>query len=77
MSAQFRVVVAKKDERVSGPDDAEIVLTVPVDIAADPDETTNLADSLGHADVLEIYKAKLKEMQKEMQDPWIMKWEYE
>jgi N-sulfoglucosamine sulfohydrolase len=47
------------------------------DIANDPDETTNLADSLGHADVLEIYKAKLKEMQKEMQDPWIMKWEYE
>jgi len=37
VSAQFRVVVAKKDERVSGPDDAEIVLTVPVDIAADPD----------------------------------------
>jgi N-sulfoglucosamine sulfohydrolase len=47
------------------------------DIAADPNETTNLADSDGHRDILEIYKAKLKNMQKEMEDPWIMKWEYE
>jgi N-sulfoglucosamine sulfohydrolase len=47
------------------------------DIAADPHETTNLADSTGHQDVLEAYKAKLKEMQKEMDDPWIMKWDYE
>ncbi|WP_246151823.1 sulfatase family protein [Rubripirellula reticaptiva] len=47
------------------------------DIAADPDETTNLADSPGHADVLEAYKVKLKALQKEMQDPWIMKWDYE
>lgn len=36
MSAQFRVVVAKKDERVSGPDDAGVIVTVPLDIAADP-----------------------------------------
>ncbi len=36
MSVQYRVVVAKKDERVDGPDDAEIVITVPiVDAAAD------------------------------------------
>ena len=35
-SVQYRVVVAKKDERVEGPDDAEIVITVPiVDAAAD------------------------------------------
>ena len=47
------------------------------DIAADPDETTNLADSEGHADILERYKAKLKAMQREMDDPWIMKWNYE
>ncbi len=47
------------------------------DIAADPDETTNLATSPGHADVLETYQAKLKAMQKEMDDPWIMKWDYE
>lgn len=36
MSVQYRVVVAKKDERVSGPDDADVVFTVPlVDAAAD------------------------------------------
>ena len=36
MSVQYRVVVAKKDERVEGPDDADVVFTVPlVDAAAD------------------------------------------
>ena len=36
MSVQYRVVVAKKDERVEGPDDADIVITVPLaDAAAD------------------------------------------
>ena len=47
------------------------------DIAADPEETTNLAASEGHADVLEQYKTKLKAMQRQMDDPWIMKWDYE
>lgn len=37
MSVQYRVVVAKKDERAEGPDDAEIVVTVPVAVAAEPD----------------------------------------
>jgi hypothetical protein len=31
-SVQYRVVVAKKDERVAGPDDAELVVTVPIDV---------------------------------------------
>jgi len=36
VTVQYRVVVAKKDERVDGPDDAMIVFTVPlVDAAAD------------------------------------------
>ena len=36
MSVQYRVVVAKKDERVGGPDDADVVFTVPlVDAASD------------------------------------------
>lgn len=36
MSVQYRVVVAKKDERADGPDDADVVITVPlVDAAAD------------------------------------------
>ena len=47
------------------------------DIAADPYESTNLADSSGHQDILEKYQAKLKAMQQAMDDPWIMKWEYE
>jgi len=35
VTVQYRVVVAKKDERVDGPDDADIVFTVPlIDAAA-------------------------------------------
>lgn len=30
MSVQYRLVVAKKDERTEGPDDAEVVLTAPI-----------------------------------------------
>lgn len=37
MSVQYRVVVAKKDERVDGPDDAEVVFSVPVAVAAEDD----------------------------------------
>ena len=34
MTVQYRVVVAKKDERVDGPDDADAVITVPLADAA-------------------------------------------
>jgi hypothetical protein len=37
VTTQFRVVVAKKDERIDGPDGADVVVTVPVAVAADPD----------------------------------------
>jgi len=37
VTVQYRVVVAKKDERVEGPDDADIVVTVPVAVASDDD----------------------------------------
>ena len=47
------------------------------DMRKDPNESTNLAGSAGHADVLERYKSKLKSMQRQFDDPWIMKWEYE
>ena len=41
MSVQYRVVVAKKDERIDGPDDADIVVTVPItDAAADDFDAT-------------------------------------
>ena len=33
-TVQYRVVVAKKDERTSGPDDADVVMTVPVAAAS-------------------------------------------
>ena len=33
MSVQYRVVVGKKDERIDGPDVADIVFTAPVEIA--------------------------------------------
>ena len=36
MTVQYRVVVGKKDERVEGPDDAEVVLTVPLDVVQAP-----------------------------------------
>lgn len=41
MSVQYRVIVGKKDERVGGSDGAEIVITVPIEIAraADFDAT--------------------------------------
>ena len=29
-AAQYRVVIGKKDERVDGPDDADVVVTVPL-----------------------------------------------
>ncbi|MCB0968356.1 MAG: hypothetical protein KDB37_16105 [Ilumatobacter sp.] len=32
MSVQYRLVVAKKDERVDGPDDADLVFTAPVEV---------------------------------------------
>jgi hypothetical protein len=32
MSIQYRLVVAKKDERVDGPDDADLVFAAPIDV---------------------------------------------
>lgn len=47
------------------------------DMSADPQESRNLALNPQYADLLEEYKTRLKQMQKDLQDPWIMKWEYE
>ena len=43
MSVQYRVVVAKSDERTSGPDDAGVVMTVPLADASDPDFDPSVA----------------------------------
>lgn len=37
MSVRYHVVVTKNDERVDGPDDADIVVTVPVAVASEQD----------------------------------------
>lgn len=47
------------------------------DMLADPHETTNLALDPACADVLKQYQARLRQMQKELHDPWISKWKYE
>lgn len=64
MTVQYRVVVAKKDERVDGPDDADVVVTVPlVDAAADGFDPTvaymrGVLKASGHTGVvLEILKS--------------------
>lgn len=46
-------------------------------IADDPYESENLAGKTEYADVLKKYQERLKAFQKEMNDPWIMKWNYE
>lgn len=41
MTVQYRLVVAKKDERIEGPDDADVTFTVPLaDAAADDFDAT-------------------------------------
>jgi len=37
VSVQYRVVVAKGDERTSGPADADVVVTVPLDVVTAAD----------------------------------------
>ncbi|MEM9514096.1 MAG: hypothetical protein AAGA42_04490 [Actinomycetota bacterium] len=40
-NVQYRIVVAKKDERVSGADDADVVFTIPAaDVTADGFDAT-------------------------------------
>ena len=46
-------------------------------IDKDPNESTNLATNTDYAEILQQYKDKLKAKQKELGDPWIMKWQYE
>jgi N-sulfoglucosamine sulfohydrolase len=47
------------------------------DMQRDPNETENLAGKSEYAEVLRRYQEKLKAVQKELEDPWVMKWEYE
>ena len=45
VSVQYRVVVGKKDESVDGPDDADIVITAPLDDVAAPTASTRRSSS--------------------------------
>ena len=47
------------------------------DMQDDPCETKNLANDPQRSALLAEYQAKLKAFQKQMDDPWIMKWDYE
>ena len=47
------------------------------DLQDDPDETQNLAGHPKHMATLERLKGKLRTFQRNTQDPWILKWDYE
>ncbi len=47
------------------------------DMENDPYEARNLALEPQYAETLKIYQEKLKAFQKESDDPWILKWQYE
>lgn len=47
------------------------------DIKNDPHESKNLASNPDYTKVLVKYQQKLKNMQKKLKDPWVMKWDYE
>ena len=47
------------------------------DLALDPLETKNLAITPTNSALLEKYAALLKGTQKELEDPWITKWDYD
>jgi hypothetical protein len=34
-TVQYRVIIGKKDELIDGPDDAEVVISVPLDVVLD------------------------------------------
>ncbi len=64
MNVQYRVVVAKQDERAHGPDDADIVMTVPMAVAAESDFDATVEfmrgrlKAVGHSgDVLDVLKS--------------------
>ncbi len=47
------------------------------DVLGDPNEVHNLATDPGYAAELSKYQSLLREEQKQLDDPWVMKWEYE
>ena len=73
--------VLKRGETVYGKRPVAAYLKRPkfelYDLEADPHEVRNLAADPAHAATLERMKQKLKAWQKQTDDPWIVKWQYE
>ena len=46
------------------------------DMRDDPEESTNLASDPAYADVLEEYIDRLRQFQRDTEDPWYIKWVY-
>ena len=47
------------------------------DIENDPEEAYNLAAKPEYQELLKSYQDRMKAMQAELNDPWIIKWKYE
>ena len=47
------------------------------DLKEDPYETVNLAEESQYASLVEEFCHKLQKFQRETNDPWVHKWEYE
>jgi N-sulfoglucosamine sulfohydrolase len=47
------------------------------DLENDPHEARNLADDPRYAEVLSDYQNRLRDRQRELDDPWVIKWSYE
>ena len=47
------------------------------DMQADPHESNNLALAETHRETLIRYQEKMKSQQEQLDDPWILKWDYE
>lgn len=47
------------------------------DMQEDPDESVNLAGDPAYADVMDDYKEKIREFQRNTEDPWYIKWVYQ
>jgi len=47
------------------------------ELETDPDEVVNMADDPGYSELVRDFCRKIMEFQRDTQDPWLHKWEYE
>ena len=81
ISATWQAQLAKGKDAPYGGKTVDTYVNRPAfelyDMKNDPAESNNLAQNPEYAETLKKYQDKLKAFQKEMEDPWIMKWKYE